>query len=211
VLEDSAAGEPPDYLEDQWLKESLCYLLCLTCQPDHHGEELLVNLGKRSKLLAILVLLIASGSAYFWLRCILANHIDHKGMKKLTGSNPCLSFLPIQSDVNQFRKARVEVDVELCSVEGHCKFESALRIPFNEVLLLMKLRLLVINYLMSVTANLPEEIQDLRGYILPVDLRIVIPRLEHLLELEILSGLTSLRSLLLRLLILNVKEVTELR
>ena len=127
----------------------------------------------------------------FRLRRILSNHIYHESVKELAGSYPCVSFLSVEGEIDQLWQAGVEIDVYLGRIEGDCKFESAFRVPFDEVLFFMRTCLLVVDDGVGVPSDFTQQVKNLSGDIFSVKMFVVIIRFEHLLKLELLLPLLS--------------------
>ena len=80
------------------------------------------------------------------------------------------------------------------------------------MLLLVLLSLLVVNDGVRVPSDLAQQIEDLGGYVLPLIDLVVVARLQHLLELEVLQATGGhFLSLLHILIVINVKKVAHSR
>lgn len=112
-------------------------------------------------------------------------------MQELTRSYPGVSLLCVECQVHQLWQTGVQVDVHLRRVEGDREFESALWVPLDEILFLVRSRLLVVDDGVRVATDFTQKVEDFSGDIFPVKVFVVIIRFEHLLKLELLLPLLS--------------------
>jgi hypothetical protein len=129
-------------------------------------------------------------------------------VKELAGSYPSVSFLSVEGEIDQLWQAGVEIDVYLGRIEGDCKFESAFRVPLDEVLFFMRTCLLVVDDGVGVPSDFTQQVKNFSGDIFPVKMFVVIIRLEHLLKLELFLSLLFVASLTLRV---NLQVFREFR
>ena len=112
-------------------------------------------------------------------------------MQELTRSYPGVSLLCVERQIHQLWQTGVQVDVHLRRVEGDSEFESALWVPLDEVLFLVRSSLFVVDDGVRVASDFTKKVENLSGDIFPVKMFVVIIRFEHLLKLELLLPLLS--------------------